>query len=107
MESAAVTLGDTWGTEAALSEAFLASLEKYQGAQAAGDGSAALLHARSIRQYALLLVSNLIDANAAIDAMLAQLGASGNDLEGLYDGLKAEQDRVMNSGLDSGELRIP
>ncbi|MDP9349973.1 MAG: PKD domain-containing protein, partial [Chloroflexota bacterium] len=106
VEAAMAAFGERATVNETASRTLLASLEKYQGADAKGDGIAALMHARNIKRDALLLASNLSDTNAEIDTLLAELGASGRDLEGLFDGLKVEQDRVKASGLSADEARL-
>lgn len=105
LEKAVVTLGNRWGINEAASNALLASLEKYQGAAAAQDGVAALLHARNIQHYASLLAENLATTNQAIDSFLARLQASGRDLESVANVLKIKQDGVIANGLSADEIR--
>lgn len=105
VEAAVVKLGNLWGVNEALSQAFLASLEKYQGARAAGNGAAALMHAHNVRQYATLLAANFNETNPAIDDMLAQLQASGRDVEGLYAQFRTDQIRISTNGLSTTEIR--
>ena len=58
---AAVAVGTAHANEGALAEALLHAVERYQGADAAGNGDWALVHARAIRSYATLLAAQLAE----------------------------------------------
>lgn len=71
---AVVDMGNAAGEEDAIADALLHGLERYQGAASAGDGDAALLHARELRGYAALLADQLAASNTALAALSAAAG---------------------------------
>jgi uncharacterized repeat protein (TIGR01451 family) len=105
-EQALAGLGQRWAVDAAAAGALLGSLEKYQGADAAGDGDGALLHARNIKANALLLADNFDQANPAIENLVAAVDASGRDPEGLLALLEPERARVLSEGLDPEQRQL-
>jgi hypothetical protein len=106
VEAAFAAFGQHATVDEAASGTLLASLEKYQGADNMNDGHAALMHARNIKRYALLLADNMDDTNNSIDTLLTELEASGSDLEGFAHQLKLEQDRIKASGSSAEEVRL-
>ena len=90
--------------EAALNAALLDAVERYQGAQAAGDGEWALVHARQ----AYDLAAALADIVPATDAALATVrNASGTvaELETQLSAGRQFAGRVWNSGFTADERR--
>lgn len=67
--------GNIIETENVLAEALLHSLERYQGAEDAGDGQWALIHARAIQNYASLLVQKLPQSNSALTDLNLAVGS--------------------------------
>ncbi len=90
----------------ALSEAFLASLEKYQGARAYADPEAALVHARGIKEYALLLSGSLEEANQIIDIFLGALINSDRDMNALVSIVQPAISRVGANGFNDDEIEL-
>ena len=99
-------VGNTTQTEAALAKAFLASLERYQGADAAGDGKWALIHAKAIRDYSSALVVQIGKSNTALAAFIAELDADARDLDGMAATAEALRVRLRDSGLTDDEIRV-
>lgn len=91
--------------EAALAEALLRSLERYQGADEANDGTWALIHARAIKQYAALLAMQMSETSAAFNSANVALSADQQDLEQAAVELMIFRDRVAVSGFNADELR--
>lgn len=83
--AAAADAGPALAVESALAEAFLHAIERYQGAQAAGDGYWALVHAREAAD----LVGALAVQGPVTDAALADVRAGVADerdaIEGMVD----------------------
>ncbi|MDR1293688.1 MAG: PKD domain-containing protein, partial [Bifidobacteriaceae bacterium] len=89
-----------------LSESLLAALEKYQGAQAAGDGAAALAQATAAKTYASALADEM-DAQAAAGTRLgAAEAATGPDFPAELARLRADQARVAADGLSADSVRM-
>ena len=89
--------------EAAVSAALLRAVERYQGAQAAGDADWALVHARQ----ALNLTEALREVVPAGGDALADLRAAVSDpqLDAAITAGRSFTQRVWNSGLTAGERR--
>ncbi len=89
--------------EAAVSAALLRAVERYQGAQAAGDADWALVHARQ----ALNLTETLREVVPAGGDALADLRAAVSDpqLDPAITAGRSFTQRVWNSGLTAGERR--
>ncbi|MBD5784737.1 PKD domain-containing protein [Cellulosimicrobium terreum] len=96
---------DTVGQGETLTRSYLASMEKYQGAAAADDVPAALMHARDVQTRAsdLTLVLELQDAAAT--ALQDELAAEGVDLDAAAADLRSLQSRVATDGLTADEER--
>ncbi len=89
------------GAEAGLAEALLRSIERYQGADAAGDGTWALVHARQAQGFAALLADQLRASAPAFEAAASALEADPSDLEDVAHDLGAAIDGIFASGLDA------
>jgi hypothetical protein len=79
---AVASVADARGTAAALAQALLHSIERYQGADQSGDGTWALVHARASKSYGIALGDQLGRLNAALtdlDSVLASGGAQEVD----------------------------
>jgi alpha-tubulin suppressor-like RCC1 family protein len=92
------------GDEAALSAALLHSVERYQGAQAAGDGDWALVHARAARDLAATLGAQLASATAVGDLRNAVAARTAQMDKQLADGA-AFAGRVRAKGFTPDERR--
>ena len=106
LDAAMVRFGQRATVNEATTAALLESVEKYQGADAEGNGVAALMHARNIQRYARLLAESLEATNTDIDTFMVELQNSGRDLEGRFNTLKIEQDRIKAQGLSADEVRM-
>ncbi len=90
--------------EAAITAALLDAVERYQGAQAAGDAQWALVHARQARNLAVALHAIV----PATDAALAELRAANGtaaDLDARLTAARQFVARVTNTGLTPDERR--
>ena len=103
LDGAADRVADTAATEAALAQALLRSIERYQGADAAGNGEWALVHARAIRHYASLLSQQLQRSKAALQALSDAIASDTRDLDAAAIALEALRARVAGSGLTAEE----
>ena len=106
LTNALTEVGNAVATDAALSEALLRSLERYQGADAANDGDWALLHARAIKRYATLLADHLPATNVALGALSTAATSDGNDYDAIAAGTESIRTRVAQSGFTLEERRL-
>jgi alpha-tubulin suppressor-like RCC1 family protein len=90
--------------EAALGEALVHAMERYQGAQAAGDEEWALIQARSIRDLSRGLADQLSSSAAAQDLRDA-LAADIDDMAANAAHAAAVHARIRKSGFDVDERR--
>lgn len=100
----------------ALSAAFLGALEKYQGAQIDDDPAAALMHARSVQNYAIALRDvqaaqattaqnyyNQSRTSPSVDTVIAQWETLQSEVAA--NGFTDEDRReLLNAGLDEQEI---
>src|SRR5262249_61582674 len=71
--------------EAALNAALLHAVERYQGAQAAGDGEWALVHARQARNLVAALRDVAPATTGALDQLRSTVAGSATDLDQAID----------------------
>ena len=90
---------------ATLSAAFLGSLEKYQGAALADDAAAALLHARDVRSYGILLDSAMAAESQSMSRFSSAASRSGINLENELAALRTLVDRLATEGPSPDEVR--
>lgn len=105
LAAAVATLGSAARNEAALAESLLRSMERYQGADAAGDGTWALVHARAMTSTAGLFSDQLAVTDAALVNFADALQTDARDLDGANAGARAERDRIEASGFTADETR--
>ncbi|HET8627389.1 MAG TPA: PKD domain-containing protein [Thermomicrobiales bacterium] len=104
VEAAFAHLGTQLAAESATLDALLHAIEKYQGAQAAGDGRAALLQAEQIRQYARQAAQGYTTTNALLAETSAAIGADGRDYAGLAKDLAALRGELEANGFTPAEI---
>jgi len=92
--------------EAGYTEALLHAMERYQGADEAGNGEWALRHARDIRTYALGLRAQLLASNEAMAELRQAVASDPRDLDGLAARAEAERVRIEATGLTQDEWRL-
>ena len=92
------------GASSGLAGALLASLERYQGAAAAGDGEWMLHHARAVQATAALLADHGPREAAVLDALADDLEASGTDWAGQSSAAVGLVDTALAGGLDPADL---
>ncbi len=109
-------LAEPLGREGVLAEELLHALERYQGAQEAGDEAWALVQARAVRDVADTLDAHLAedsaaeDLRAAMTPRLAALVAAAEEGEAQVRRIQTqgltptEQRHLTNQGLDAGEI---
>ena len=105
LERALAAWGDGAARGAALAEAYLAAMERYQGAAAAEDPAGALLQARSMISYAQLLQAQLGEQTALIENVAATADANGKDVDTALGELVAAAERVGQDGFSDDETR--
>src|SRR5262249_28843589 len=90
-------------TQGTLTEALLHSLERYQGAAAAGAGGWALTHARAIKQYTILLAAQVSQMNDALAQLSNALANDTRPLDTAEAALESEWARVEVVGFSHEE----
>ncbi|MEW5869153.1 MAG: PKD domain-containing protein [Chloroflexota bacterium] len=98
-------VGTEAGEEAALAEALLRSLERYQGADQANDGTWALAHARAVKEYADLLADQFADSGGAAAEAYTAISADTRPLDQAALDFEQFRSRVHTTGWNSDELR--
>ena len=98
---AVAKLGTSLSGQDTLAEALLRSLERYQGAEAAGDGTWALMHARAIKEYASLLAGQLAQVNIALEELRVTLGNDTRPFDLVAADLEAARIELASSGLSA------
>ncbi|MDF2627226.1 MAG: hypothetical protein K0R39_1057 [Symbiobacteriaceae bacterium] len=91
-------------SEAALAEALLRSLERYQGADQATDGNWALLHGWAIQDNTDALAQAINQSNAALNALANTLATDPRPWDAIAADMQAFRDRVAASGFTAEEL---
>ncbi|HEX7104322.1 MAG TPA: Ig-like domain-containing protein, partial [Nitrolancea sp.] len=104
LETSYTSLGSQVSTESATLDALRHALEKYQGAQQAGDGPAALLQAETIQQYATQAAQSITTTNALLGDVTAQVNASGKDFDGEAAYTADLQQRLATTGFSPEEV---
>ncbi|MBI4847458.1 MAG: PKD domain-containing protein [Nitrospirae bacterium] len=99
-------MGNAIQTEAALAKAFLSSLERYQGADAAGNGEWALIHARAVRDYANALVAQLGNSNIALAGFISELDADTRNFDEAAVTAEELRVRLATTGLTADEIMM-
>lgn len=102
---AIVGVGNAIGSDAAMAEALLRSLERYQGADAENDGTYALAHARAIQDYSRQLAAQTSASDVALDAIRDAVLADSRDLETLASSYETFRSRVASTGFTEDEVR--
>lgn len=91
--------------EVALSQALLTALERYQGAQAAGDETWALTQARSVRDLASSLREHVLHDDA-VDRLKSAVAADADGIERRAAAGAQLLQRIQTSGLSHDERRL-
>ncbi len=98
-------VAESTSAEQALAEALLASMERYQGAEAAGNGDWALVHARAVRDYAAQLGDELDRTTAALSSTSAALVPYPESLDVFDPDYEDFRTRVVATGFSDEERR--
>ena len=104
--SAQVALGNEIATEARIAEALLHSIERYQGADAAGDVTWALVHAREAQMYVRSLRAQMTAGDAAVDDLAQALLADPTDRDGARSFAEPNRARFATGDLTTEEERL-
>ncbi len=87
----------------------IGALEKYQGTQAAGPGQHrgewAAAHARATQTYALGLVDQLDDTDAALAALAATLAADTRPIDTAAAQLESQRSAIAANGFSDADLK--
>lgn len=100
-----LAVAEATADEAALTEALLHSMERYQGADLAADGDWALVHARAMQTQADLLGDQMAHTSAAVDGLLAALDAEAGQFEVEVAQLESLRARIVADGYTEAELQ--
>ena len=102
-----VELGNQASSEDAITQALLHAIERYQGAEAANDGEWALIHAREIRGYALLLADQQAATNGGLATTSSDIAADARDPDAIATAWETFRSDVAASGLPAAaELEL-
>ncbi|TAK00821.1 MAG: PKD domain-containing protein, partial [Chloroflexota bacterium] len=117
LDAAWLRLGSEAAVEGAIAQALLHALERYQGADAAAEGTGGIQQAEQMRAMAIGLSEQLLRTDAALASLAVVLGtdsdvlddvaaAAGPELERLVvEGFTADQIRdLRNAGLEPAEI---
>ena len=96
---------ERFSEEAALGVAFLHAVERYQGAQLAGDGEWALAHARQMRQYAALLANQIDASSAAVERLRVAIAGDASVIDSVNTTLRQRASRIATVGFTAEETR--
>ncbi|MCP4356886.1 MAG: hypothetical protein GY796_02575 [Chloroflexi bacterium] len=99
-------LGIAAGNEQALAQALLASMERYQGADNANSSEWGLIHARAMRDYATLLISQLSETNNGLTTMSAALTADTTDFDTMSAELETYRLQIAASGFVTEDVQL-
>ena len=99
-----ISVGNAQQTQAAMLQALLHAIERYQGADIAGNANWALEHARSIQALSNTLRSQLPDSTAALTALDAALSADPRDFN---QGIQAAPliAQIINNGFQVSQVQ--
>jgi hypothetical protein len=103
VETGVAALGTQSGAESGLVDALLQSMQRYQGAQQAGDTVAALSQAESVQRYASLVAAAVPTSSARAADVAAAVAQSGVDVAGTSAKLVALRQRLAGSGFTADE----
>ncbi|HEX6165048.1 MAG TPA: PKD domain-containing protein, partial [Vicinamibacterales bacterium] len=98
-------LANTAASHSAILEALLHAVERYQGAELAGDSTWALVHARQIKAYSAALRAQLPSTNAAVSNLRSAIAADTRDLDGLAAAVGPMHAQIVSSGFDAAQLQ--
>lgn len=93
------------GGESALAEALLHAIERYQGAQAAGDGEWALTHARQAADLSSALAAQTEATTTALEQLREEIRTAPFDVDAAYEAVRDHVHRVAMSGFTPDERR--
>lgn len=91
--------------ESALAEALLHAIERYQGAQAAGDAEWALTHARQAADLSAALAVQTAASTDALTGLRAAVEAAPADVDAAYAAVRTYVARVRMEGFTPDERR--
>lgn len=91
--------------QSALVDALVTTAERYQGADAVGDGDAALRQARDLRDYVALTRGSLAATAAAATEAATALAADPRDLDAMFADFAADAGRWVAGNYSDDERR--
>lgn len=104
LDRAFIALAQAAALEAALEEALLHAIERYQGADIAGNARWAEEHARAGARFATLLAEQVARTGAALADLRAAVAADPRDLDAVAAFANAERTRLATDGLNDAEV---
>jgi PKD repeat protein len=98
-------LANAAASHSAILAALLHAVERYQGAQLAGDSTWALVHARQIQEFSAALSAQLPSTNTAVANLRSAFAADTRDLDGLAAALGPMHAQIVSSGFNALQLQ--
>ena len=98
-------LANAAASHSAILAALLHAVERYQGAELAGDATWALVHAREIRAFSAALAAQLSSTNAAASNLRSAIADDTRDLDGLAAAIGPMQAQIVSSGFNTLQLQ--
>jgi alpha-tubulin suppressor-like RCC1 family protein len=92
--------------QSALAQALLHAVERYQGAQAAGDAEWALSHARQAADLASALSEQVLATSTALEGLRSAVSAMPDDFDAAHQAARDHVQRVSMSGFTPEERRL-
>lgn len=105
LDEAVIGVANEGAPEGALAEALLHAIERYQGADAASDGTWGLLQARQIRDLAVELSAQLSRSDVALESLSGAIQATGTGLDDVAGVAGPEFDRIEAEGFSEAQVR--
>ena len=106
LDRASATLANAFSVDAVLAEGLLHAIERYQGADIAGDAAWARQHLRQAREFATLLGDHQSATNDAILALRSVIVADINNIDVAAQAFELNRARVFADGFSPAELGL-
>ena len=100
-----IAIGNAERNEAAILAALLHSIERYQGADAAGNSIWALVHARAIQRYSADLTAQLLSTSAVLSDLSTTLAADPRDFDALSAAVAPIHAQIVSTGFTALQMR--
>ena len=98
-------LSKAYANESEILQAFLSSVERYQGAEIVDDGFWALIHARGTKHYSDLLIIQLSKTNSLLSSLIADLSNDTRPVDNILAEFETLRSNSITTGLSIDEDR--